>query len=242
MSGLQIFNAHPSLNFGQVTTFDPAETGPNRLVLDIGNNGRQGVTSILGHSFDTTGVLGVSETADGLAARAFPSWLTIPPEQDLAQGRRWHFLFAWILVLDGALYLAYGLVSGHLLRDIWPRLRDWRDIPHDIRAHLRLQFTHGPEAPRYNVLQKLAYAFVLFIVLPVLVLAGLEMSPGVDSIAPWLRDLFGGRQSARTIHFIMAWTLVGFVLVHVVMVVLSGPFNNLRSMITGRFAYPRDPS
>ncbi len=240
MSGLQIFNAHPSLNFGNTSTFDTNATGPNRLILNIDNDGNKGVTTVLGHTFDTTGVLGVSRTADGLQARGFPSWLTIPAAQDLADGRRWHFLFAWILVVNALVYLAYGLISGHIARDLIPRLREWRTIPHDIVTHLTLRFSHTPDAPQYNILQKLAYALVLFVVLPVLVLAGIEMSPSFDAVFPWLRDVFGGRQSARTIHFLLAWSLVLFVIVHVVMVVVSGLFNNMRSMITGRFAVTED--
>jgi thiosulfate reductase cytochrome b subunit len=240
MSGLQIFNAHPSLNFGNTTTFDANATGPGQLILNIDNDGNKGVTSVLGHKFDTTGVLGVSNGPEGLAARAFPSWLTLPAVQDLATGRHWHILFAWILAIDGLIYLVYGLISGHIARDLIPRLREYRSIPHDIVTHLQLRFSHGPDAPQYNVLQKITYALILFVVLPVLVLAGLEMSPGVDAMLPWLRDLFGGRQSARTIHFLMAWTLVAFVVVHVVMVVVSGLFNNMRSMITGRAAVSED--
>ena len=235
-SGLQIFNAHPSLNFGNTTTFDPSETGPGRLVLNIDNNDSTGITQVFGHTFDTTGVLGVSKTGDGLAARAFPSWMTLPALQDLGTARYWHFLFAWVLAADALVYLVYGLVTGHLRRDVIPRLRELAHIPADIVTHLRLRFSHGVDAPQYNALQKLTYFGVLFIVLPVLVLAGLEMSPRIDAAVPWLRDLFGGRQSARTIHFIMAWTLVTFVVVHVVMVVVSGLGNNLRSMITGRAA------
>lgn len=235
MSGLQIFNAHPSLNFGNTTTFDARADGPRQLILDVSNDGARGVTRVLGHPFDTTGVLGVSNVNGVPTARAFPSWLTIPAVQDLATGRRWHFLFAWILMIDGVAFFAYGLLSGHLWRDLVPRLADYRAIPRDIVEHLKLHFSHAPGA-RYNALQKIAYAAIIFVVLPLLVLAGLEMSPGVDAIAPWLRDLLGGRQSARTIHFLMAWTLVAFVAVHVVMVILSGPFNNLRSMITGRYA------
>ena len=240
MSGLQIFNAHPSLNFGNTTTFDPTATGPNRLILNIDNNDATGIAQVLGHTFDTTGILGVSKTADGLSARGFPSWMTLPATQDLATGRRWHFLFAWILAINALVYLAYGLLSGHIVRDIVPRLRELVSIPHDIVTHLRLRFAHGSDAPQYNVLQKLAYAAILFVVLPVLVLAGLEMSPRVDAALPWLRDVFGGRQSARTIHFLMAWTLVAFVVVHVVMVFVSGLFNNMRSMITGRAAVAED--
>jgi thiosulfate reductase cytochrome b subunit len=240
MSGLQIFNAHPSLNFGNTTTFDTADTGPNRLILNIDNDGSKGVTTVFGHTFDTTGVLGVSTGPDGLAARGFPTWATIPGVQDLGTGRRWHFLFAWILVINGFVYFIYGVLSGHIMRDLIPRLREYKTIPHDIVSHLKLKFAHGPNAPQYNILQKIAYAGILFVVLPVLILAGLEMSPSIDATLPWLRDIFGGRQSARTIHFLMAWTLVLFVVVHVVMVVLSGLFNNLRSMITGRFAVRGD--
>ena len=236
MSGLQIFNAHPSLNFGNTTTFSAEGAGGSPLILDIDNDGNAGKTTVLGHTFDTTGILGVSTGPDGLAARAFPSWMTIPGVQDLATGRHWHFLFAWVLAINGLVYIVYGLVSGHFWRDIVPKLRELPSIPHDIVTHLKLRFSHGPDAPQYNVLQKIAYALILFVVLPVLVLAGLEMSPRIDAALPWLRYLFGGRQSARTIHFLMAWTLVGFVVVHVVMVVVSGLFNNLRSMITGRFA------
>ncbi len=240
MSGLQIFNAHPSLNFGNATTFDPTATGPNRLVLNIDNDDATGFAQVLGHTFDTTGVLGVSRTADGLAARAFPGWMTLPATQDLATGRRWHFLFAWVLAINAAVYLVYGLVSGHIVRDILPRLRELAVLPRDIVTHLRLRFSHGPDAPQYNILQKLTYAAVLFVVLPLLVLAGLDMSPRIDAALPWLTTLFGGRQSARTIHFMMAWTLVAFVAVHVVMVVVSGLANNLRGMITGRCAVAAD--
>jgi thiosulfate reductase cytochrome b subunit len=231
MSGLQIFNAYPALNFGQATTFNK---GP--LVIGMNDAQTKGITTLFGHDFDTTGVLGLSQGPDGPVAVAFPQWATIPASQDLATARRWHFLFAWILVVNGFVYLAYSFVSGHIGRDIWPRLREFKTIPQDIVNHLRLRFGHGEEARHYNVLQKITYAALLFGVLPLLVLAGLEMSPGMDSALPWLRVVLGGRQSARSIHFIMAALLVLFVIVHVVMVVLSGPFNNLRSMITGRFA------
>ena len=240
MSGMQIFNAHPSLNFGNFTQFDPQDTGPNRLILNIDSVGDKGITQVLGHTFDTTGVLGVSNTSDGPGARGFPSWLTLPATQDLATGRRWHFIFAWILAINGLVYIAYGLISGHFVRDLIPRLREFGNIPRDIVMHLKLRFAHGSDAPQYNILQKLAYAAILFVVLPVLVAAGLEMSPRIDAALPWLGEIFGGRQSARTIHFLMAWTLAAFLVLHLVMVVVSGLFNNMRSMITGRAAVTRD--
>ena len=109
-------------------------------------------------------------------------------------------------------------------------------LAREIADHARLRFPKGAEARRYNALQKLAYLAVIFGLLPLMVATGLTMSPAFDAIAPWLLDLFGGRQSARTIHFITASLLVAFVAVHIAMVLLSGVFNNMRSMITGRYA------
>ena len=106
----------------------------------------------------------------------------------------------------------------------------------EIWDHLRLKFPKGEEARRYNVLQKLAYLGVVIVLLPLMVLTGMTMSPSLDAIFPWLVDLFGGRQSARSIHFIVASLIVLFFFVHIVMVVLSGTWNNVRSMITGRYA------
>ena len=106
----------------------------------------------------------------------------------------------------------------------------------DIADHLRLKFPRGEASRDYNPLQKLTYLGVIFVLLPLMILTGLAMSPGMDAILPWLVDLFGGRQSARTIHFIAAALIVLFVFVHVAMVLLVGPVNELRAMITGRFA------
>jgi thiosulfate reductase cytochrome b subunit len=238
MSGLQIFNAHPALYWGNRSTFDQpllALTGRE----DAGGSVVKGVTTILGKSFPTTGVLGASRDENGeLAERGFPRWITIPSYQDLATGRRWHFFFAWLLVLNGAVYVANLLVRRHL-RDFLPSGRELRSIPESIREHLRLRFPKGDAALHYNVLQKLAYLSVI-VALPILVLAGLTMSPALDAAFPWLVSLFGGRQSARTIHFLLAFYLVGFVIIHVVMVLISGFLNNMISMITGRYAIEED--
>src|SRR5207237_1048202 len=110
-----------------------------------------------------------------------------------------------------------------------------RHIARDVWDHLRLRQSRGEAAKRYNVLQKFTYLAVVFGLLPVMVLSGLTMSPAVTAAAPLLFDLFGGRQSARTIHFITANLLVLFVLVHIILVMLSGAFNRLRAMITGRY-------
>ncbi|MCX5580001.1 cytochrome b/b6 domain-containing protein [Kaistia terrae] len=233
MSGMQIFNAHPALYLGQRSHFDSP-------VLAMGQAPESdekpvGVTTILGHGFTTTGVLGVSRENGELVERGFPSWATLPSYQDLATGRRWHFFFAWLFVANGLVYLAYSLTSGHL-RELVPSRDQLRHIGGSIWEHMRLHFPKGDEARHYNVLQKLAYFGIVIIVLPLLVLAGLTMSPGIDAAFPWLVDLFGGRQTARTIHFICATLVVLFILVHLVMVLVSGVFNNLRSMITGNYA------
>jgi thiosulfate reductase cytochrome b subunit len=229
LSGLQIFNAHPALYLGQASDF-------TQSIASIGAAQKDtrliGVTRIFGHSFDTTGVLGLSGPTNE-EQHAFPSWLTLPGYRDLAAGRRWHFFFAWLLVLDGLTYLVYSIVSGHLWRELIPSARQLRHVGSSIIDHLRLRFPRGDEARHYNVLQRLSYLLILFIVVPLLVLTGLTMSPGLDAALPFLTDVLGGRQTARTIHFICAFTVVCFAIIHVVMVLLSGIWNNMRSMITG---------
>jgi thiosulfate reductase cytochrome b subunit len=236
MSGLMIFNAHPRLYWGQYgANYDPAW-------LEIGSDEGRGYLRVGGASVDTTGVLGVS-TLDGRAQRrAFPGWATIPSGYDLALSRRWHLSFAWVFGVGIAGYLLASLVNGHLWRDLLPRAGELRP-PHlwrDIVDHARLRFPRGEAARRYSVLQKLAYVGVLVVLLPVMVLSGLTMSPSMDAAWPWLLDLFGGRQSARSIHFIAAWLIVLFVVVHLAMVVLAGPVNEIRSMITGRYRLPKE--
>ncbi|NKJ39852.1 cytochrome b/b6 domain-containing protein [Rhizobium sp. SG570] len=236
LSGLQIFNAHPELYWGHYgADGDPA-------VLTIGSSGQgdglRGFVRVAGVEVSTTGVLGVSSFEGERTPRAFPAWITIPSFQDLAAGRRWHFFFAWLFLINGLLYLGFSLLSGHFHRDITP-IRSQLSPQHlwqEVRDHARLRFPKGQEAKRYNALQKLTYLVVIVVLLPLMVLTGLTMSPGVDAALPALVDIFGGRQSARTIHFITASLLVLFVIVHIAMVVLSGTWNNIRSMITGRYA------
>jgi thiosulfate reductase cytochrome b subunit len=233
MSGMQIFNADPALTWGPATNFDHPFFSLTARENDDGDP-TGGVTTIFGRAFNTTGLLGASRGDDGqLEGRGFPSWATLPSYQDLAMGRRWHFYFAWILVLNGLVYFAYLIGLRHI-RDLWPSRADIRAIPRAIVDHARLRFPEGDEALHYNVLQKLAYLSVV-IAFPILILAGLTMSPAIDSAFPWLLTLFGGRQAARAAHFLLATYLVLFVIVHLVMVVLSGPINNMRSMITGRY-------
>ncbi len=235
-SGLQIFNAHPALYWGKVSTFET----PLMAMSQTEDDPPKGVTTVLGRTFDTTGFLGSSAGSDGEPAdRGFPSWLTLPSDQDLTGGRSWHFFFAWALVLNGALYLLYGLLSGQLRFRVIPQRDQVRHFGASVWEHVTLRFPQGDEAKRYNVIQKLTYAVVLFVLLPVQVLAGLAMSPAMDAAFPFLLTLFDGRQSARTVHFVVAALLVLFVVVHVALVVLSGFWNNMRGMLTGWFVIER---
>jgi len=197
MSGLQIFNAHPALNWGRssYTGAAPFFSLPN----------------------------------------GFPSWMTLPSGRWLAMGRRWHLFFAWIFVINGLTYVIFSIASRHLARDLAPTRTDWGAIGRSVVDHLHLRHPSGDAARRYNVLQKLTYLFVIFALLPFVILMGWALSPRLDTVIPGWVDVFGGRQSARSLHFIAAWLLVAFVLVHVFEVLISGAINNLRSMVTGRY-------
>jgi thiosulfate reductase cytochrome b subunit len=235
MSGLQIFNAHPALYWGK-----SSYNGHAPLLQMYGrqtqNGNIAGITELFGTPFRTTGLFGASTDDSGtLAERGFPSWLTIPSTQYLAMGRRWHFLFAWILVANGLLYLTYSIASRHLSADLAPTRRDWRSIWGSILDHLRFKHPRGEASKHYNVLQKFTYLAVIFGLLPFLILMGLAMSPRMDSLFPGWIDLVGGRQSARTLHFVAASLLVLFVFIHVFEVLITGLWNNVRSMITGRY-------
>ncbi|MBS0482986.1 MAG: cytochrome b/b6 domain-containing protein [Proteobacteria bacterium] len=170
----------------------------------------------------------------------FPGWVTLPSYYSLADARLWHLAVAWLLVLSLPAYLVWAVVGGHVRRDLLPRRAELRPghIWHDIAAHARLRFPHGEAARSYNVLQKLAYGAVLFVLLPGMILTGLAMSPAMDAGFPVLLDMFGGRQSARSIHFICAFGLAVFFVVHIVMVILAGPINEVRSMLSGWYRLP----
>lgn len=172
----------------------------------------------------------------------FPGWLTLPSAYNLAMSRHWHLFTAPIFAFSLLAYMLTSAANGHFRRDLTFRGGEltpshlWRDI----KAHARLRFPTGEAAARYNLLQRIAYIKVLFLFLPVLILTGLAMAPGMDAAWPWLTQIWGGRQSARSIHFIAAWATAAFFLIHIAMVVLAGPINELRSMITGWYRLPRE--
>lgn len=227
MSGFQIFNAHPALYWGDRSDRDRPILAMMAAKTTTGE--RRGITVVLGHAYDTTGILGLS----GERARGFPSWATVPSQQWLAMGRRWHLFFAWIFVINGLIFGIYALLKGHFWRDLFPRWRDLRRIGRTLLDHLLLRHPTGEEAKQYNVLQKIAYTGVIFGLAPLIVLTGLSMSPAIDAAFPMLLTLFGGRQSARTIHFLACFAFIGFIVIHLGQVVLTGLWNNVRSMVTG---------
>lgn len=169
-----------------------------------------------------------------------PGWLTIPSTYNLALARRWHLFFALVLAFALLAFMLMSLLNRHFQRDLRVRAKELSP-PHlaaEVRAHAGLRF-HDPANPRaYNGLQKLSYVAVIFVLLPLVIFTGLAMSPGMNAAWPWLIDLFGGRQSARSIHFIVAMLLAGFIVVHLALVILAGAWNEIRSMITGKWKVP----
>jgi thiosulfate reductase cytochrome b subunit len=157
------------------------------------------------------------------------------PDQN-GWSRYLHFQAAWLLVLTGLLYIIYGLLKGHFRQNLLPARAGLsrRALSMVIAKHLRLAPASEAEAWSYNVLQRLTYLFVIFILLPLVIWTGLAMSPAIASVFPAAVTILGGQQSARTIHFFVSVFLVLFLLVHIVMVYLAGFRNRMRAMITGR--------
>jgi thiosulfate reductase cytochrome b subunit len=218
-SGFEILMVHPRLYWGVAGN----DLTPALLELPISRNYKHGgydaPTAI---TADASGPVSANRTYDIFNQNGW--------------GRSLHFLAAWLLVLPGIVYLLVGIFGGHFRSHLWPRRKElgprllWRDAV----AHLRLRIPAASGGPRYGLLQKLAYSFVVFVLAPLMVATGLTMSPAVTAAFPGLLTLFGGIQSARTIHFFASAALVLFVIAHVVMVVRSGFRRQMRSMTIGR--------
>ena len=228
MSGLQIFNAYPHLHWGSKA--EPEEAFFS--IYAVNEDGEiRGYTQLFGWRVETSGFLGVQHTEMGPFPRAFPSWLTIPGYFWLAGGRRWHFFFAWLFALNGLLYFLYNHGRGHVRKFIFAPKDMGRILPM-ILYYLRLR-RESPQEGVYNPLQKFAYTGVFFILTPLIILSGLAMSPQLDVAFNWLPAMFGGRQSARTVHFLLTFFFAFFTFGHIFMVITTGMINNMRSIITG---------
>ena len=157
------------------------------------------------------------------------------PDQN-GWSRYLHFQSAWVVVFTGLLYVIFSFFSGHLRKDLLPdgADRSWPAFSSSIANHLRFRRPGEEEAWSYNLLQRLTYLCVIFVLFPLIIWTGLAMSPAFASVFPSAVSVLGGQQSARTIHFFVTVLLVLFLLVHIMMICVAGFRNRMRAMITGR--------
>jgi Ni/Fe-hydrogenase b-type cytochrome subunit len=199
-----------------------------------------GLTILNAHPHLYWGHYGANFDQPWLNTPHWPAWLTIPSSYNLALARRWHLTFALLLGFGLLAFMIASLINRHFQRDLRVRAKEVspRHLIDDAIAHTRFDFHNHDDLAAYNTLQKLSYVATIFVLIPVMILTGLAMSPAMDAAWPWLIEIFGGRQSARSIHFIAAAMLVGFIIVHLTLVILAGPVGEVMSMITGRWKLP----
>ena len=234
VTGLLIFNIHPSLYWGEdghagmpsILSLSVSDPDPKRPRFELRVGGRH---------WDVTDWMGV---IDNEGNDQYVLVAATPADFQFGGTRIWHFMSAWILVTAWLVYALYVVAGGRLARVLWPTREDrsWRNLVYELRQHLLLRRARGEAAKHYNLLQKISYLTVVLVLMPALILSGLTMSNTVTAVFPDLFSLFGGRQSARSIHFIAAAVLLGFVVVHLAQVMVAGFFNSMRSMLTGRYA------
>jgi len=221
VSGVTILAAHPRLYWGEVGN----DMVPALLEIPLNDNHRP-------EGWETETVFSDVPGAPVSAVRTYEKELF----NQNSWGRSLHFLSAWVLVLAGAAYLSTGVGTGHVRRHLLPRLGELRagTLRDDIASHLRPAADAAMGGPPYGLVQRLAYSGVVFVALPLMLLTGLTMAPAVTAALPFLLDLFGGYQSARTIHFFCFSALALFLVVHVAMVFVTGARRQLQAMIVGR--------
>ena len=160
-----------------------------------------------------------------LKVAKFPAWATIPQHYNLAVARDWHIIAAWPFAL-GLLFIWIAmLANGHFRRSLATTPRDW--TPGAVIASLQ---SHMTDAGGYNPVQRILYGMVFGVLLPLMVVTGLAISPGFEPAAPWMVEALGGRQSARSLHFITAWGLFGFFVIHIVLALAN--WRLIAAMIT----------
>jgi thiosulfate reductase cytochrome b subunit len=215
-SGFIILMCHPRLYWGDVGN----DLTPALFELPVSRNYQHGGWEKNTAFFDDEG-------SPVSASRTFEIF------NENGWGRSLHFLAAWFLVLTGIVYLLMGIFSGHFKRNLWPKEFITRKLLRDLINHMKMRIP-ATVGPQYGILQKCTYVFVIFIGLPLAVITGLAMSPAITNEYPFLSGMFGGSQSARTIHFFASVTLVLFLLVHVVMIIKTGFKNQIRNMTIGK--------
>jgi thiosulfate reductase cytochrome b subunit len=218
VTGFVILMAHPRLYWGAVGN----DLTPALLDLPISRNHHHGGWE---RSIPFS-------TAAGSAVSAVRTYDIL---NENSWGRSLHFLAAWFLVVTGIVYVFAGICSGHVRRYLLPRAGEFtpRLLWQDLVGHLRLNIPPATGGPPYGLLQKSTYLGVVFLALPMMVITGMAMSPAITAAFPFLAGMFGGSQSARTVHFFVFAALVLFVLVHVLMVSLSGFKRQVRAMTLG---------
>jgi thiosulfate reductase cytochrome b subunit len=219
ISGSVIFMCHPRLYWGEVGN----DLTPALLELPVSRNYQHG-------GWEKSVPFFQNAASPVSASRTYDIF------NENSWGRSLHFLAAWFLVLTGIVYLIIGIVTGHFKRHLWPQPGEfkpdlfWRDFIN----HLSMQTPSVTNSSQYGLLQKCTYLFVIFALLPLIVLTGLTMSPAITAAYPFLLKMFFGAQSARTIHFFASFTLILFLFVHVTMVVKSGFKQQIRAMTFGK--------
>jgi thiosulfate reductase cytochrome b subunit len=193
-----------------------------------------GIAILLAHPrlyWGETGAVGTPSLID----LPLPFVLDVPIR---GPGRYLHFLSAWVCVVTGLLYVLSGISTRHFRKNLVPSKAalGWKAILRVVSNHMHLRRPTAEESRSYNVLQRLTYLGVIFLLSPLIIITGLAMSPAVVSVFPVFVTVFGGQQSARTIHFFVAVALVLFLIIHIAMVCLAGFRNRMRAMITGRSA------
>lgn len=215
-TGFEMIMVHPRFYWGEAGN----DLTPALFELPVSRNYRHGGWEATTPFFDSAGSpVSSSRTYDIFN---YNGW-----------GRSLHFLSGWFLVVTGLIYLITGFASGHFRRYLHLRQFTPGAIWQDIRSHLRKQIKPPSGGPDYGILQRLSYLAVIFLLFPIIILSGMTMSPAITAAHPWLLTLFLGAQSARTIHFFASVALELFLVVHIVMIVLSGFTKQIRGMTTG---------
>ena len=218
-SGFEILKVHPRLYWGEVGN----DLTPALFEIPVSRNYKHG-------GWDKSKPFSEIENPAVSASRIYDIY------NQNGWARSLHFLAAWFLVLAGLYYLMAGFVSKHFKNHIWPKGHElsrkllWADLVN----HFRFRIAPAKWGPKYGVLQKFVYVKVIFLLLPLVIITGFAMSPNITASYPFISDIFGGFQSARTIHFFVSGSLVLFLIVHFTMVILSGFRQQIRGMTIGK--------